>query len=118
MDNNNPINPTPPAQPTAFTPQADPTVLQQPPQQPLTSGPVSKGNNKLVMIVVGLIILVVVLVGAYFYLGQTQVPEPSPSPKPAQTQTKEESIQKELDAIDVEASENDFQEVDKDLQSL
>lgn len=124
MENNNPTNPTPtetqiPPQPTAFlNTKADPTVLQQPSQTPLGPDPSPKGN-KAIWIVAGLIILVVVLVGAYFYLGQTSTTEPAPSVKPSQTQTNnEDDMQKELNSINVEAEGSDFQEVDKDLQSL
>lgn len=110
MDNKDlnqaPTSPTAPVEGTAF--QADPI--------PSLTDPPSNKKSGLIWVVVGLVILILLLSGAYFYLTQSGNTGTSPSPKPAANQ--QESMADELSALDVEAEGSDFQEVDKDLQSL
>lgn len=123
MDSKDPntTSQTPPVEATAFQPtMADPSpnvVQQADPMPSIASDPPPGKNGKLIWMVAGLIILILILGGVYFYLTQYRTTtEPSPTPKPAASQ--QGSMEDELNTLDVEAEGNDFQEVDKDLQSL
>lgn len=85
--------------------------------------PKENGGNKLILWLVGGLIIVIITVGGmYWYLGkqpvkdqasQTALPQASSQP-----QTTTESIDQELNTIDVQASDSDFDSIDQDLQSL
>lgn len=109
-------------------PEQQPTVLQTPQESqqtqaaPVVSAPPkiessnSSSSNILVWLIVGLIVLILAAGGIYIYLNRQEA-RPVQTEAP-QTQVKEDSLESELNTIDVESEGNDFVAVDQDLQSL
>jgi len=92
----------------------DPNVIKQ--SDPPAEMSTSPKMNSTIWLIGGLVLLALILVGAYFYLGQTKTAQPIPTPKAAQNQLEE--MGNELNSLNVESEGNDFDPVDKDLQTL
>lgn len=105
--------PVEPVQPAAF-PNPQPTTNITQPDMPKKSSP-------MIWMVVGLIILIIILTAGYFYLGQTSTNTSKIPPLPQATpkiQTSIDSLNSDLANVDVASAGAEFNEVDKDLQSI
>lgn len=79
--------------------------------------PESEGENKktIMWLIVGLVLVILLVGGIYWYLGKQQETTPQSTPQPPTT---ESNLERELDAINIEAEDSDFTSVDADLESL
>ena len=79
----------------------------------------SKSNESKMMLwlIGGLVAIILIVGGIYFYLSSQQKLEQT-QPTPTQTPKVQENLENELNALDVGDLDQQFQEVDKDLQSL
>lgn len=77
------------------------------------------GNKKGIWLIVG-ILVILIIVGAYWSLNKQQAAPATTAPASQKTPTtSSESLEKDLNSIDVSGSDNsDFKDVDADLQSL
>ena len=122
MDNNNRAQAVPPAQPVSPAQAVPPTQPVTPASQ---SAQTPEGVNKMIIfLVVGVIVVILIVGGIYWMLSKQQA-----STQPGNQQTSntapskpltnlKDALDQELDAINVSASEGDFQSVDQDLKSL
>ncbi len=110
VDNNNPVQPPVQTQTTPIVP-------------PVPTPSAEAGSRKMIlMLVVGMIVVLVIVGGIYYFLSRQQ---PTPTTQtttvapgqPPLAQVKD-ALDRELDSINVSASEDDFKSVDQDLQSL
>ncbi len=95
-------------------PAPQPTPMQQVTQTPQ----LSSGNNKMIFwLITGLIITIMVVGAVYWYLNnqQTESLQQNKKPTPIQADT---VLQSDLDSIDVPDVDEQFPEVDKDINSL
>ena len=118
MDNNNQVPQGASAQTTAAPTQA-------PAEKNASTTPESGNKNMILMLVVGVILILGLVGGIYYYLSMKQTATTSKQPEtnivkqaPAPIAQIKDALDKELDAIDVSASEGDFKSVDQDLQAL
>lgn len=90
-------------------PQSDPTPI---------INPSPEGGNKMVFWLVGGVVAILLVVGGiYYFLSKQQATIPA-SQTTSSTSEAQKSLESELDAIDVGDLDEEFSEVDKDLQSL
>lgn len=95
-------------EPKVSTPQSEPVVMQVPP----TPAP-SKG--KTTWLIIGLVIVLLVIAGIYLLQSRQKVSQSSKaSPSPVVT----DSMERDLNSVDVGDLESEFDVVDQDLQSL
>lgn len=91
---------------------------------PVAPEPEDSTKKMIIMLAAGVVVILAVVGGIYMFLSNQQ-----PATKPQATQTNpapskptiaqvEDALDRELDSINVEASEGDFKSVDSDLQSL
>jgi len=111
VDNNKQTtSPAPATQPT-------PASVTTPP--PASGGGDSK--KMIMMLVIGIVVVILVVGGIYYFLSKKQsaqpVSETTGTNKPAIVQIKD-ALDQELDSINVQAADSDFNQVDSDLQSL
>lgn len=114
MDNNNPVNQ--PMQPQPNTPQAPitPTLPQTQPVVNPASNPDQPKSSKrlLIVLVIGFLLTIVLIAGAYIFVNNN---------KPTQTQTQTpitDTLETELNQVNVEDLEAEFATVEADLQNL
>ncbi len=126
MDNNkqslaadatDPIVPPQAAQTTPLPPTTPPV--------PETGSEQSSPSSKkmIIMLIVGVFVVLAVVGGIYMLLNkqpalEPQVQQTTSAPKPPSLAQVKDALDKELDSINVSASEGDFKSVDQDLQSL
>lgn len=95
-------------EPKVTVPQPEPVVMQVPP----TPTP-SKG--KTMWLIVGLVIVLLVIAGIYLLQSRQKVSQSSKaSPSPVVT----DSMERDLNSVDVGDLESEFNAVDQDLQNL
>lgn len=95
-------------EPKATVPQPEPVVMQVPP----TPAP-SKG--KTMWLIIGLVIVLLVIAGIYLLQSRQKVSQSSKaSPSPIVT----DSMERDLNSVDVGDLESEFSVVDQDLQNL
>lgn len=117
MDNN-PLNQTPqPATPTQQAPNMTPLpqqpsgVVQSPPVS--TEGP--KSSKKMVLMLVGGLLVAIILVGGAYLYVNSRGTDQSKLQTPPQTQ---DTLETELNQVNVEDLEEEFATVEADLQNL
>lgn len=120
MENANPIVP-PQANQTA--PVADQPNVAIP--NPTSPNPEGNSKKMIIMLIGGVVVVLAIVGGIYYFLSRqqstnqpqtTQTTTAAPS-KPSLAQVKD-ALDVELDAINVSASDGDFQTIDSDLQKL
>lgn len=123
MDASNPMAQQ--AQP-ASNQAPNPAAAVNTPQPPSTDS----GGNKLIFWLVGGVILIALVVGGiYWYLSKQQAATNTPTTTQTKTQTTAtpkpptiselvSALDKELNAIEVQAADSDFADIDADLQNL
>lgn len=88
--------------------------------QPATGGieqSPKSNESKMVLWLIGSLVLIILVVGGiYFYLTSQQKAQIQPTPTPAAKV--QENLENELNALDVGDLDQEFSEVDKDLQGL
>lgn len=107
MENSNPVQ-----QPIPNTPGP---VMQ--PSVPPPAQTASGGSKMVLWLISGLVVTILIVGAVYWYLNnqQTQSQIVKKEPPPIKT---EDNLQKELDAIKVPEVDEQFAEIDKDLNSL
>ena len=127
MDNNKtPVNPIPPQPTTPPAPTPQQPVLPTPQPAPVQQPPQAKvGSHKGIMwLVGGLIIGVLALGGIYLFLNSKQAANKqstqtdnttTPSAIPS---AQSESLDQQLNSVNVEATDSGFTSVDSDLSNL
>ncbi len=75
----------------------------------------TKGNGMIWVIMI-VVIVVLVLAGLYFYKSKSNPVIPTAIYQ--QTQTSSSNLESDLSSIDISSTNNDFDALDKDLQSL
>ncbi len=111
MDNNN-SNPTTPApQPAPAQPVVSP--------QPQVASQTGDSKKMIIMFVIGFLIVILLAGGIYWYLTKQAKPATEQTTTSAPSlNTVKDALDKELESINVSASEGDFKSMDQDLQSL
>lgn len=117
MDNNNstketlPTQPAPVSQPQTATNNSD-------------NGEGGDSKKMIMMLVIGLVVIIIVVGAIYYFLSkkQTNLPasqttEITTTKQPSLAQIKD-ALDQDLDSINVQAVEDDFKNVDSDLQKL
>ncbi len=143
MDNSNPVNPqpavgTPPPPPAPATEQASPVMgmgAQNPvptSQNPVIQGPVPmpvqppvqhEGGSKLIIwLIGGLIIVLLVVAGIYFFMSSQKGPkeqsQPTQTAQPAAKATNQEVQESDVNAVEIDNLDKEFEAVEKDLETL
>jgi len=78
---------------------------------------VTQPENKMMLwLIGGLVAIILVVGGIYFYLSSQQKTQTQPTSTPAAKV--EENLENDLNAVDVGDLDQEFSEVDKDLQGL
>ncbi len=97
-------------------------VIPQPPVMPgpITGDPDPKGNeNKMIFWLIGGLVVILLLVGGIYWYFSKQIAPTSSIETPVQPLTqKQENLEEEMNAIQIDDIEAAFVEVDKDLQNL
>lgn len=76
-------------------------------------------NKKPIMwLILGIIIVILIIGGAYWYVGKQSKSEMQSKQPAGQTTASSDNLDQDLSSIDVQASEGDFDALDRDLQSL
>ena len=108
--------------------QKDPTpvdLAKQPAlesKETVTNETAVKSSPNMMMIIPIIVIIVAIAAGAFWFIstGRTsqfgQATPPLASPNPASTQSG--SLDQQINAIDIQTIDSDFQAVDKDLKNL
>lgn len=115
------MNPEAPVTPPATTPSGLGGISTvTPPVPPPSNG---EGGSKMVFWLIGGVVAIVLIVGGiYLYLSNQQASQPEEVTQvqatPIPTATPEPTIEEDLDAIDVSEVDDQFQDVDNDLQNL
>lgn len=106
MDNN---------QTSPASPEVSPNTVVPPPMPES-----SKGESKMIFwLIGGLVLIILAVVGIYWFLGRQSnqsISEGETSTPPVSQ--KQENLEQELNSVEVNEMDADFQEVDKDLSSL
>lgn len=107
-------NPAPNPGPNPAPAQAVQLNANDPPQP---QAPFKEDNKKMFLwLILGLLVIVVIVGGLYMFLsGQQKVAETT---KPQVKQESVDSLEKDLDSVNVEEVDKEFTTVDSDLQSL
>ena len=77
--------------------------------------PASEGNKTMLWLIIGLVLVILLVGGIYWYLSKQQETTPQPTLKPPTT---ESNLERDLNSIEVQTSDTEFDALDKDLQSL
>lgn len=93
----------------------------QPTQNPVQN--TGSSNKMIVWIVVILVLIILAAGGAYWYLNNKQTTQPvavteTPTIAPTATPVSQDSLEKDLNAIDTEASASGLDSIDSDLKGL
>ncbi len=109
-------------QPTSNT---NPETIQNPVTLPvLPPMPNTGGSHKMIIGIVAVLVLIILAAGGgYWYLNNRQAMKPieaTPQPivTPSATPVTQDSLEKDLNAIDAEASASGLDSVDADLKGL
>lgn len=126
MDNNS--TPNQPQQPVAAAPQPQPagvspvppTTPQQPPstgQTPAPSGdqPLHQSKKMILMLAGGLVLVLVLVGGTYLFVSMSGTGQEE---KQTQAPPKQDSLETELNQVNIEDLEENFATVEADLQNL
>lgn len=125
MENNKPGLQSNESNPVASA-QVAPTIPAATPQaaatNPIPTAPDAKGGSKK-MIIILIVILVILAIagGVYYFLGRQQAPAQQQTTTTGTTQpaiTQSDTLDQELDGIDVSVKQDDFRDIDTDLQKL
>lgn len=110
VDNNNPPQ----------TPLPTPTPAVKPaPAATQTPNLPNTNNSKLVLwLIVGLVVIISAVAGIYWYLSKQQAVKPQTPQSSSQKATAAENLDQDLNSIDIQDLDNDFNQVDADLESL
>jgi len=93
------------------SPQPTPSVIQPPVEK--------EGTNMVMWFIIGLVVVGIVVFGIYGYLGKQQTSSQSAPQGSNQPATTSENFDKDLNSIDVQASDSsDFTSVDQDIKDL
>jgi len=83
-----------------------------------TPDPGDTNNSKMVLwFILGLLVIILTVAGIYWYLSK-QTAKPQTPQSSNQEAAVSENLDQELNSIDVQAVDNDFKEVDADLENL
>ena len=100
------------AQPVSPTPE-----VMQPAPGGIEQSAKSNESKMMLWLIGGLVAIILIVGGIYFYLSSQQKLEQT-KPTPTQAPKVQENLENELNAVDVGDLDQEFLEVDKDLQSL
>lgn len=112
---------------TMHIPVANTPPAQVPPQPPVPQVPVTEptGDSKkmILWLVIGLMVVVALVGGIYFFLSSQQAgntEQPVAEKKVVQTTPPDtmDALERDLSALNIEDTENDFTSIDQDLQQL
>lgn len=101
--------------PTQSAAAPNPQVMQPAPGG-IEQSAKSNENKMMLWLILGLVVIILVVGGIYFYMSGQQKAQTQPTPTPAAKV--EENLENELNALDVGDLDQEFSEVDKDLQGL
>ncbi|MBI2334288.1 hypothetical protein HYU96_00640 [Candidatus Daviesbacteria bacterium] len=97
-------------EPKVAVPPAAPVMMQTPPAPAPTPA-----KGKTMWLIAGLVIVIVLIAGIYLFQSRQQAGQSSKaSPSPAAA----DSLQQELNSVNLEDLEQEFTGVDQDLQNL
>lgn len=92
---------------------------QQPVPQPQQEAqPEITTKSNLPMIIVVVLIVAALLLGGYIVMSGQGGKQDQYSSTPTRAPTASSDLEEDLDALEVESNDSDFEDVDKDLQSL
>lgn len=77
-----------------------------------------KVNSPVLLIVLITIIVVAILVGVYWFMSIQRTSDTARSYPVGQQPAQAQTLEQELNAIEIESNDADFVDVDRDLQSL
>lgn len=113
MEESKPVQPAVENVPQSAVP--NPEVMQPAPGG-IEQSPKSSESKMVMWLIGGLVVIILVVGGIYFYLNSQQGSQNEPAPTPAAKVG--EDLETELNTQDVGDLDEEFMEVDKDLESL
>lgn len=107
---------TAPAKPEVASSAAPNPQVMQPAPGGIEQSAKSNESKMMMWLIGGLVVIILVVGGIYFYLSSQQKAQTQPSPTPAPKV--QENLENDLNALNVGDLDQEFSEVDKDLQGL